>query len=105
TKSLPPPPMPDGPQSHVEKLEAEEQNLKLRRRNAEKAIADLEKVEKASPLEVSFAAVREAKERLKEHRENLADIVRQEREVGISISRARRKEGVDEGLWVRRVVS
>ena len=50
--------------------------------------------------------VRDAKKRLEEHRRRLEEVVLEGREVGIAISRARRKEGEGvgtEGLWVRRV--
>ena len=74
--------------------------------NIERAITDLENVERASPLEVSFAAVRDAKRKLEERRETLREVKLEEMDVGIKIARARRREDFDEGegaLWVRRV--
>ncbi|KAK4495964.1 hypothetical protein PRZ48_013232 [Zasmidium cellare] len=105
-KHLPPPPdilTPVSPMSHLETLIASEQNKLLQRKNILKAIEELEKKEKASPLEVSFAELREAKKKLEEYRKTLAEVQLEEREIGIAISRARRKEGEEEGLWVRRV--
>lgn len=64
---------------------------------------DLENIEKASPLEVNFNQVRDAKKRLEDHRKRLDEVKLEEREIGVAISRARRKEGEEEGLWVRRV--
>lgn len=102
-KKLPPPPPPSKELSHMETLVTEEKALLQQRRNIEKVIADLEKVERASPMDVSFATVREAKKKLEENRKTLAEVRREEIELGIKIARARRKEGEEEGLWVRRV--
>ena len=58
-------------------------------------------------MEVSFTTVREAKRKLAELRARLEEVGLEEREVGIAISRARRREeaeaGEGGGLWVRRV--
>lgn len=82
---------------------AQEKDLMLQRQNVQKSILDLEKIERASPMDVSFAQVRDAKKQLEERRTTLGEVQLEEREVGIAISRARRKEGAEEGLWVRRV--
>lgn len=92
--------------SHIELLLSQERNLVMQRRNIERAIADLEQVEFASPLEVSFATVRDAKRRLEQHRDTLQEVKMEEMDVGIKIARARRCEDFSEGegsLWVRRV--
>lgn len=92
--------------SHIEMLLTQEKNLVMQRRNIERAIADLEKVEHASPLDVSFAAVRDAKRKLEERRETLREVKMEEMDIGIRIARARRREDFSEGegtLWVRRV--
>jgi hypothetical protein len=92
--------------SHVEQLLSQERNLVMQRRNIERAITDLEQVEFASPLEVSFATVRDAKRKLEQHRETLQEVKMEEMDVGIKIARARRREDFGEGegsLWVRRV--
>ncbi|KAK4547596.1 hypothetical protein LTR36_000553 [Oleoguttula mirabilis] len=91
------------PLSHLESLLAQERDLTRQRRNVEKGISELTKIEKASPMDVPFATVRDAKKKLGEHRRRLEEVTLEEREVGIAISRARRKEGEEEGLWVRRV--
>jgi len=92
--------------SHVEMLLTQEKNIVMQRRNIERAITDLENVERASPLEVSFAAVRDAKRKLEERRETLREVKLEEMDIGIKIARARRREDFDDGegsLWVRRV--
>jgi hypothetical protein len=98
--------MTDKQDSHVEMLLSQERNIVMQRRNVERAITDLENVERASPLEVSFAAVRDAKRKLEERRETLREVKLEEMDIGIKIARARRREDFDEGegaLWVRRV--
>jgi len=92
--------------SFVEQLLSQERNLVMQRRNIERAITDLEQVEFASPLEVSFATVRDAKRKLEQHRDTLQEVKMEEMDVGIKIARARRREDFAEGegsLWVRRV--
>ncbi|KAK3679382.1 hypothetical protein LTR78_000943 [Recurvomyces mirabilis] len=105
SKRLPPPPTPTEPISHLETLLATEKDLVHQRRNIEKGILELEKIQKASPMEVSWSTVQEAKKRLEEQRHRLAELNCEEREVGVRIARVRRKEGegCEEGLWVRRV--
>jgi hypothetical protein len=101
-KKLPPPP--DlAPMTHLEGLQREEQDKIHQRKNVLHAISELSKIQNASPMEVPFSHVRDAKRRLAELQATLSEIQLEEREIGIAISRARRKEGEEEGLWVRRV--
>jgi hypothetical protein len=108
-KALPPPPgLETSDLTHLESLLAQERSIVLQRRNVEKGIRELEKVERASPLDVSFGAVRDAKKRLEEYRKRLAEVKLEERDLGIAVARARRKDekengGDGESLWVRRV--
>ncbi|KXT18587.1 hypothetical protein AC579_9816 [Pseudocercospora musae] len=106
-KQLPLPPdmvSPITPLSHLDSLLREEQDKLHQRRNIEHAIVDLEKIHKASPMEVSFAQVRDANTKLQELRATLEEIKLEERDIGIKVARARRKEGDEEtGLWIRRV--
>ncbi|SMR45816.1 unnamed protein product [Zymoseptoria tritici ST99CH_1E4] len=105
-KTLPLPPdmlTPVSPLSHLEALDRAEADKAHQRRNLERAIFEWSKLENASPMDVPFATVRDAKKRLEQLRATLAEIRLEEREIGIAISRARRKEGEEEGLWVRRV--
>ncbi|KAK5105786.1 hypothetical protein LTR62_002148 [Meristemomyces frigidus] len=105
TKRLPPPPTPTEPQSHLETLLAQEQDVTHQRRNIAKTIHNLELIQKASPMEVSWHDVQEAKKKLVEQRGMLAELGVEERELGVKIARVRRREGEggEEGLWVRRV--
>ena len=107
-KALPPPPSASPNLTHLQQLEVQQQNLIHQRRNVQKGITELEKIERASPMDVPFATVRDTKRKLDEHRRRLEEILLEERDVGVRITRARRKEereeGWDgEGIWVRRV--
>ncbi|KJX92432.1 hypothetical protein TI39_contig5852g00010 [Zymoseptoria brevis] len=105
-KTLPLPPdmlTPVSPLSHLEALDRAEADKAHQRQNLERAILECSKLENASPMDVPFATVRDAKKRLEQLKATLAEIRLEEREIGIAISRARRKEGEEEGLWVRRV--
>lgn len=106
-KRLPLPPLfTEKSLSHLEALLTQEKNILMQRRNIERSIADLERVENASPLEVSFSVVREARKKLEERKKVLDEIRLEEMDVGIRIARARRKEDFADGegtFWVRRV--
>lgn len=101
-KKLPPPPN-LSPRTHLESLQRQEEDKIHQRKNIQHVIFELSKIQNASPMEVPFSHVRDATRRLVELRATLAEIELEEREIGIAISRARRKEGEEEGLWVRRV--
>ncbi|KAK0362705.1 hypothetical protein LTR59_015277 [Friedmanniomyces endolithicus] len=110
SKALPPPPSlttatsgSSSPISHLDHLLAREKDLQHQRSNTARAIADLEKTLKASPLEVGWRVHKETEKAVEGHRSRMEEISLEEREVGIKISRVRRKEGEEEGLWVRRV--
>ncbi|WPH01950.1 Hypothetical protein R9X50_00480400 [Acrodontium crateriforme] len=92
--------------THLETLLVQEHDILHQRRNTEKLIAQLDSLAHSSPLDVPFAAVRETNEQLKTHRRRLEQILLEEREIGVKIARARRKEdeGLGGGLWVRRVM-
>lgn len=100
-KKLPPPPD-MSPKTHLESLQREEEDKIHQRRNIQRIISELSKIENASPMEVPFSHVRDAKRRLAELRTTLSEIELEEREIGIAISRTRRKQGEEEALWVRR---
>ena len=91
------------PLTHLEYLLLREQDIVRQRRNIEKMIFDNAKIERSSPIELPFSAYKDAQKKLVEHQAMLAEVKLEERQIGIAISRARRKEGEEEGLWVRRV--
>ncbi|KAF2210681.1 hypothetical protein CERZMDRAFT_85988 [Cercospora zeae-maydis SCOH1-5] len=93
------------PKTHLQGLHAKEDEIVFQRKNIERAIVENAKIESASPLDVTFSEVRAAKKELESLRARLEEIKLEERDLGIAIARARRKEGFDDGdgLWVRRV--
>jgi hypothetical protein len=108
-KQLPAPPPDtngsDSPPTHLEELLRTQQDKVHQRTNIERLVTSLSALETASPLDVSFGQLRDAKRKLEELRVTLDEVKLEEREIGIAISRARRKEGEEEGLWVRRVLA
>jgi hypothetical protein len=108
-KQLPAPPPDanesDSPLTHLENLLRTQQDKVHQRTNIERLVASFSAMETASPLDVSFGQLRDAKRKLEELRITLDEVKLEEREIGIAISRARRKEGEEEGLWVRRVLA
>lgn len=112
SKALPPPPQLSSAHNltHLETLLAQERDIILQRTNVEKGISEMEKIERASPMDVPFATVRDAKKRLAEYRTRLDEVRLEERDIGVAIARARRKEETEHGgdgetFWVRRVTS
>ncbi|GAB7339382.1 hypothetical protein MBLNU457_6021t1 [Dothideomycetes sp. NU457] len=106
-KSLPQPPTISKTMNHVDALVAQRDDLSLQRRNIEKIMSQLQQIDKASPLEVDWSMKKANLKRLEDFKVCLEEVEREEHEVGRSLARARRKaereEGVDSGLWVRRV--
>ncbi|KAK3109700.1 hypothetical protein LTR53_016764 [Teratosphaeriaceae sp. CCFEE 6253] len=120
TKALPPPPASHPPPTapgttpepptHLATLLATEHDLHHQHTAIARAIADLESVLRASPLDVGWSTIKTTEVKLGVMRERLEEVVLREREVGIGIARLRRREearegggGGGEGLWVRRV--
>ncbi|KAG8631210.1 hypothetical protein KVT40_000350 [Elsinoe batatas] len=107
TKSLPPAPGVSKAMSHIEVLLAQENDLAMRRRNVVKIIKELQQIDSASPLDVDWKTVKANKKKLDEHQTQLADLEREQHELGLSIARARRKaerdDGTESGLWVRKI--
>ena len=86
---------------------AQRDDLGLQHANMQRVINGLLKVELASPMVVDEKTRRQSRKRLQEYKARLGEIEREEHDVGRALVRARRKvereEGVDSGLWVRRV--
>lgn len=106
-KDLPPAPLASKNMSHVEILTTQEDDLSLRRRNIQKIITELQQIDSASPLDVDWKTVKANKLKLVERQTQLAEIEREQHELGLAIARARRKaereDGIESGLWVRKV--
>lgn len=106
-KALPKAPIRTEDMTHLEALMAQEEDLTVRRQHILLSIRELEQIGNASPLEVDWKTSRASKKRLEEKRVELADVEREQHEVGFAIARAWRKadrdEGIESGLWVRKI--
>lgn len=105
-KALPQPPKTRQAVDHIDELESRVESLELQKKNMEKLFKELERVDSASPIDVSERMRRENRKTMSEVRIRQDDVQRELFEVGRLLSRARAKaEEVDgsTGLWLRRV--
>ncbi|KAI4732949.1 hypothetical protein E4T50_16499 [Aureobasidium sp. EXF-12298] len=105
-KLLPQPPKTRQAMNHVEELTLQLESLEVQKTNMQKLFKDLEKVDSASPIEVSERMRRENRKKMSEVRIRQDEVQRELFEVGRLLSRARAKaEEADgsTGLWLRRV--
>lgn len=101
------PPTLDKEASRIEALQVRSDELDVRQLNIMKVMAELEKVEHASPLEVTEKMRRENRKKLERVRTALEEAQLEKHEVGKALARARSKaqqeEGESSSLWLRRV--
>ncbi|KAL1301710.1 hypothetical protein AAFC00_005919 [Neodothiora populina] len=106
-KALPMPPTLSQELSRLDALQAKYDDLEIRQINIHRIILELEKLEKASPLEVTEKMRRENRKKLEGVRQTLDEVQREKHELGTALSRARgraqREKGEDSALWLRRV--
>lgn len=107
-KALPPrPEMTNKQSSHMDVLQAKSDELDLRVSNIQRVISELEKVERASPLDVTEKMRKENRKKLDTVRTTLEEAQRERHEVGMALarawSRAHKEEGTASALWLRRV--
>lgn len=104
-KALPVSPAVRGATTPVEALMLQEEDLELRRRNINRAIFELTKINTLSPLEIDWKTRKANEKKLDEHRQALRAVRHEEHEVGVALTRARRRmdDGTDTSMWVRRV--
>lgn len=108
SKALPRPPPELESVDHVTSLEAQLDDLRLRRRNVNKLLDDLNATQPQNPLVTDLAKRREVERRRKEFEDELAEIGREEHDVGLKLHRAWRRREREGGapettLWIRRV--
>ena len=92
----------------VNTLEAQMEDLRIRRANIFRLLKDLNNIAPPNPLINDFKRLRLVDRRKKEFEDELAEIKREEHDVGLKLHRAyRKRESVDPGsesaMWVRRV--
>lgn len=107
-KALPRPPTELTAADHVDILEAQMEDLRIRRSNVHRLLHDLNNQAPPNPLITDFKKARMVERRKKEFEEELAEIRAEEHGVGLRLHRAlRRREREDPGagsaIWVRRV--
>ena len=113
TKALPLPPPPSNSQSQELTTALQEQldGLKMQKGNLQRIVRELRKDRgaMANPLLTDIRKLREAEARAKEIEEEIADLIRQEHEVGLRLHRAWKRREKESGsatssaLWIRRV--
>jgi len=107
-KALPRPPTEISAADHVDTLEAQMEDLRIRRSNVFRLLNDLNNMAPPNPLITDFKRMRLVDRRKKEFEEQLAEIRREEHDVGLRLHRAyRKRENADPGsesaIWIRRV--
>ena len=108
SKALPRPPPELESVDHVSSLEAQLDDLRLRRRNVNRLLGDLNGTQPQNPLVTDLAKRRETEKRRKEFEDELAEIGREEHDVGLRLHRAWKRREREDGaagttLWIRRV--
>ncbi|CAD0108308.1 unnamed protein product [Aureobasidium uvarum] len=105
-KALPQPPKTRQAVDHIDELESRVESLEVQKTNMQKLFKELERVDSASPIEVSQRMRRENRKKMDEVKIRQDEVQRELFEVGRLLSRARAKaEEADgsTGLWLRRV--
>lgn len=108
-KALPRPPTEISAADHVDILEAQLDDLRLRRSNVNRLLRDLNNRAPPNPLITDFKRMRIVEQRKKDFEEELAEIRKVEHDVGLKLHRAWRKRerndpnGSESAIWVRRV--
>lgn len=102
---------PKDPQSRIESLEARRDELARRRFNLETVIKELTRVIQPDSYAYDQAAKAEVKRSVQSIENEIAEIKREEHELGMKVTRAWRRldekenNGDGSNLWVKRVTS
>ncbi|KAF2280071.1 uncharacterized protein EI97DRAFT_447674 [Westerdykella ornata] len=107
-KALPRPPTELSAADHVDILEAQMEDLRIRRSNVHRLLQDLNNQAPPNPLITDFKTARMVEKRKKEFEDELAEIRAEEHGVGLRLHRALRKREREDpnagsAIWVRRV--
>ncbi|KAF2263712.1 hypothetical protein CC78DRAFT_544663 [Lojkania enalia] len=108
-KALPRPPTELSAADHIDILEAQMSDLRLRRSNVNRLLQDLNKQAPPNPMLTDFRRMRLVEQRKKDFEYELAEIRREEHDVGLKLHRAWRKRerddpnGSESAIWIRRV--
>jgi hypothetical protein len=109
-KALPRPPTELAAADHIEILESQVEDLKVRRNNVYRLLNDLNNMAPPNPMVTDFKRMRLVEQRKKDFADELAEIKREEHDVGLKLHRAWRKRemadpSTESALWIRRVTS
>ncbi|KAH7139036.1 hypothetical protein B0J11DRAFT_546596 [Dendryphion nanum] len=107
-KALPRPPTEISAADHVDILEAQIEDLRVRRSNVHRLLQDLYNAAPPNPLVTDFKRMRIVEKRKKDFEDELAEIKVEEHDVGLKLHRALRKReradpGSESAIWIRRV--
>ena len=111
SKSLPPTPIEMQAGDKISSHEARLEDLGMRRRNNQKIIRELQESLKKNAIVYSMMKRMEVEKQIANLKEDLADITREEHEVGLHLHRAQKKRDREEcyenptGLWIKRVTT
>jgi hypothetical protein len=110
SKALPRPPPEVESSDHVTILQAQMDDLMIRRNNVQRLIRDLYKFEPQNPMLSDIKSRKETQRKIKEFQDELADIANAEHDVGLRLHRAhkrRERDAIEEPttFWIRRVTS
>ncbi|KAF1959828.1 hypothetical protein CC80DRAFT_405754 [Byssothecium circinans] len=108
SKALPRPPTELAAADHVEILESQMEDLRIRRNNVYRLLNDLNNMAPPNPMVTDFRRMRLVEQRKKDFENELAEIKVEEHDIGLKLHRAfRKREALDpnggSALWVRRV--
>ncbi|PVI06190.1 hypothetical protein DM02DRAFT_515218 [Periconia macrospinosa] len=109
-KALPRPPTELTAVDHIETLESQMEDLRIRRNNVYRLLNDLNNMAPPNPMITDFKRMRLVDQRKKDFENELAEIKVEEHDVGLKLHRAIRKRDKNDpnggsALWVRRVAS
>jgi len=111
TKALPLSPPQVSPPDHISSLQAQLDDLRVRRANLQRVLRDLQTRHMgpgwSNPLVSDLAVRRRMEERVRALEDEIAEVARGEHDVGLRLHRAWRKKGevgeLGATMWVRRV--
>ncbi|KAI1586638.1 hypothetical protein PtrEW13061_007485 [Pyrenophora tritici-repentis] len=111
SKALPQPPTHLSALDHIQLLESQQDDLRIRRNNVYRLLRDLNNAAPPNPLLTDFKKARVAEQRKKAFEAELDQIRQEEHDVGLKLHRAWKKREREDphsagsALWVRRVTA
>lgn len=109
-KALPRPPPEMESEDHISNLQAQMDDLGVRRNNIKRLIRDFTVLQASNPMTTDYVTLREYTRQLNEFEDELAEISNLEHDVGMRLHRAykrRDKDSPEEAstLWIKRITS